>query len=745
MSAVPALQTFVLVPLAKSRSTPEEIETYIDAFVSIAFSGLLRSQDSFIKQQFQANLKDVDLNAPRTKSEFNFLQSRLRSRYEAISRQHLDTVDHFFINVLKQPSTYTGRSSFPTLDTAQSKHSLVKYLVDYTLDSRGKSFTDFQRIQFEAHQDLDTLTARLGSFAQIFWALMDPTQVGIYPQNFVEIFARVIFSEEELKSKCDEIVRHCKTDLNKSRTGVESLVEQFLDRRQCMLDDDDILHLTTPLKDALKIVYLPPRKSIESKNPAYSALAQRDKERLNRSRNGTDTPSELLLERLLALVSPQKSGYNGYSQETQPQPDPTAPPSAVSEPSREGAPPAQVADVPKSDKAQVKDPAPQDASSLPSVDSNAVSGGTPAKSTTAAETTPVEQKVPKPDVRPLEIDDAAFERAYALYETMRELARPTHTELTELRSAVSTCWIQEFCAETRKRIAIGKLNVPQPVWFIGDIHGDLLSLALIKTAWEMENKPRVVFLGDLVDRGRHCYQLALGVMRWIRESEGSVGWIAGNHDVGLHWRENSGFMADIRPAEFCEWLEKLRSAGDHTEVIAFGQVFAEIAQELPRALFLQNGAGILASHGGFPASDVWDTIKSIDDLENHVGDFTNNRLSEGPKKFPNRHARGFQFGYKDFFAFRKKAEEIGLGFAYFVRGHDHPEDQQGRWERLESYENRVLTITSQLRNESVNRAPEPRWPTVASWEPSASDQWTLTPREIRFSPEVWTTKTDQEK
>ena len=78
---------------------------------------------------------------------------------------------------------------------------------------------------------------------------------------------------------------------------------------------------------------------------------------------------------------------------------------------------------------------------------------------------------------------------------------------------------------------------------------------------------------------------------------------------------------------------------------------------------------------------------------------------------------------------------VGLDVECLVRGHDHVDANQGRWERLEEYGNRVLTINSISYNqEPITGVPsDPRWPTVACWRPGRR----LVPLEVRYSQALW--------
>ncbi len=121
-----------------------------------------------------------------------------------------------------------------------------------------------------------------------------------------------------------------------------------------------------------------------------------------------------------------------------------------------------------------------------------------------------------------------------------------------------------------------------PIDLIGDIHGELESLnTLLKHLGydEDANHPegrRLVFLGDLVDRGPHSISLVKRVKRWVEEKKAQC--IIGNHELNLinsdkghrkkqgnHWfagqeegmsPDNKGFIhvQELAKPEDQEWI-----------------------------------------------------------------------------------------------------------------------------------------------------------------------------------------------
>ncbi|HYH81141.1 MAG TPA: metallophosphoesterase, partial [Longimicrobium sp.] len=71
------------------------------------------------------------------------------------------------------------------------------------------------------------------------------------------------------------------------------------------------------------------------------------------------------------------------------------------------------------------------------------------------------------------------------------------------------------------------------VWFIGDLHGDLLALEAALQHIDRSGggaDARIVFLGDLFDDGVHAAEVVLRVFELVLDGPMRVTVIAGNHD-----------------------------------------------------------------------------------------------------------------------------------------------------------------------------------------------------------------------
>ena len=252
--------------------------------------------------------------------------------------------------------------------------------------------------------------------------------------------------------------------------------------------------------------------------------------------------------------------------------------------------------------------------------------------------------------------------------------------------------------------------VPKTLWVVGDIHADVLTLANVIAHADGEAAAEGVpasflFLGDFVDRGRHDHETLLLLFRLILRDPGRVCIIPGNHDVDLKW-EAGRFRVSIEPAEYCERLNAhlTRDPTAARDEIELAKLLIDFWQKRPKAVILPDGT--MFSHGGFPHTDLHATLHSPEDLGDRrcLDDFLWARLSESPKKRPNRGNRGHEFGWKDFAQFcRLMREVVKVPVVRLVRGHDHV---AARWLLPAEYgEFPVLTINAMGRR--LEGEPDP--------------------------------------
>ena len=221
------------------------------------------------------------------------------------------------------------------------------------------------------------------------------------------------------------------------------------------------------------------------------------------------------------------------------------------------------------------------------------------------------------------------------------------------------------------------------IWFIGDVHGDVFAfrsaIAFINSNAKL--KPIYVLLGDIFDRNDFSLNVVLDVLRLLRDNPDSVFMIAGNHDDGLSWNENSQrFESTVTPQQFTEYL----NAVDDSLIGSLMSEFIKVIKLLPLGLVLPNG--LLATHGGVPSrpdrsvKNVWEglspqQIKTL--IAERRSEFQRNRfvgeLSAGSKISP-------EFSWVEIINFSHAVESAyGVVIRSMLRGHDHCDLCRHEW------------------------------------------------------------------
>ncbi len=223
-------------------------------------------------------------------------------------------------------------------------------------------------------------------------------------------------------------------------------------------------------------------------------------------------------------------------------------------------------------------------------------------------------------------------------------------------------------------------GVPENWFFIGDIHGDFFALShLLNAIKNCCPDFRIVFLGDMIDRGKYSVECLFLLLSWAEQYPGRIAWIAGNHDIGLYFdEEDRVFRSSVMPAEILDYLNQ-EDEGSREQRHAIGRLIIRLAAMLPRAILFPDG--LLATHGGFPLTDLHEQGLSTTNQEEYLEwlnsdaclqDFTWTRITKYRKRMPNRMSTGCSYGFKDFEAF------CGLHPEWFpvkrmITGHEHPE------------------------------------------------------------------------
>ena len=246
-------------------------------------------------------------------------------------------------------------------------------------------------------------------------------------------------------------------------------------------------------------------------------------------------------------------------------------------------------------------------------------------------------------------------------------------------------------------VEIDEFGTPENWYFIGDLHADFYALHSMLQAMH-SNSPefRLVFLGDLVDRGEFHIECIALILIWAIDHPGQITWIAGNHDIAFSRDSETGkFSSSVSPSEF---VNTLNEEGSQHELNAkMGEFFIALTQRLPCAVLFPDG--LLATHGGFPLADLHGAAANISSKDEYhawlnspmcLQDFTWTRITSYRKRMPNRLSKGFSYGFLDFEAFCNLKPEL-FPAKRMVTGHEHV--QEGFHHYVEYLNNPAVTLT----------------------------------------------------
>lgn len=206
---------------------------------------------------------------------------------------------------------------------------------------------------------------------------------------------------------------------------------------------------------------------------------------------------------------------------------------------------------------------------------------------------------------------------------------------------------------------------------LGDLHGcySCLKGALLQAdffakleAWKLDNakpEPKLIFLGDYIDRGMFSYNGVLrAIMQLYLSAPEHVFPLRGNHEYYIEYRGR--IYGGVKPAEAINTLIGLVP----------GEVFQEymkMFEEMPNMLFLDD---LMFVHAGIPRdSDIKTKIHDLGGLNDpdirfqmlwsdpSTADYIPDDLQAQNARFP--------FGKKQFEAFMAR-----LGCSMMVRGHE---------------------------------------------------------------------------
>lgn len=204
------------------------------------------------------------------------------------------------------------------------------------------------------------------------------------------------------------------------------------------------------------------------------------------------------------------------------------------------------------------------------------------------------------------------------------------------------------------------------LYFVGDIHGDYDSLSkILKYVFMTDEKSRIVFMGDLFDRGEKSLECVRLLVWAARRFPGQITWIKGNHDCGFRYDQVSGkFTSEVDPAEFSDWLNA------NPDNAPEGRFIADLIERLPVAIVLGD---IWAAHGGVLQADASERFDGFGTLDDQMtNDIIWSRMRDVPSKVVNRRTRGAEVGYKNACAFRDAVKaRAGIEIRHIVCAHQH--------------------------------------------------------------------------
>lgn len=249
------------------------------------------------------------------------------------------------------------------------------------------------------------------------------------------------------------------------------------------------------------------------------------------------------------------------------------------------------------------------------------------------------------------------------------------------------------------------------IWFVGDLHGDVLVLeAAVAAIDERDPGARIVLLGDLIDDGP-AQALVLRVVEFMLDEPERFTFLAGNHDDALvaPTADGDAFTSRVEPGDFA--LELDGPAG-----LALGLAYVRAVADAPRALVFEDG--LLVTHAGVPHRDLLPTIVAVADLASPAcqSDFMWLRAANAPRKRPNRFSLGGSFGWEDLRAFfDHMAPILGHPLTALVRGHDHVAGPY-RYELHAAWGGTLMTLNAMCRR-LPREAPGPyvRHPVIARY------------------------------
>ena len=188
---------------------------------------------------------------------------------------------------------------------------------------------------------------------------------------------------------------------------------------------------------------------------------------------------------------------------------------------------------------------------------------------------------------------------------------------------------------------------------------------IVESIFQEAKSSRIVFLGDLFDRGEKGLECVRLVVWLARKFPGQIVWLQGNHDQALKFNSKKKlFESEVDPAEFSIFLN------EHPECLEEGKAICKLIETLPIAAVFDD---IWVSHGGVLQRDVvgkFDGFNSLD--EDMKNDFIWSRMRDVRAKVPNRRSKGAEVGFQNACDFVDILQQkTGISIHHIVCAHQH--------------------------------------------------------------------------
>lgn len=266
-----------------------------------------------------------------------------------------------------------------------------------------------------------------------------------------------------------------------------------------------------------------------------------------------------------------------------------------------------------------------------------------------------------------------------------------------------------------------ELNENEPIYTIGDTHGDLESLvAILDTIISTAKRngiaePTVYMLGDVLDRNKEtCMLESVFILAILQQAFPShydqynrikLGFIKGDHDIALNYPDtyspSAKFTASVSPADYCDWLNnRLKKFTGKEEYTYIGRAWIKLMKVCPAAAFIDY-SGLLLSHGGIPRVDIQDQMRAgvpyLMQSDLTETDFEWCRMVDAKNKLLNRGSKTSEVGFQEFESFNQL---MGGKIRKFIFGHQHPVKGYAKFDRnFSKYD--VICISSFKKEDSL--------------------------------------------